>query len=162
MEKSAKESATKGNVHSSNLGIILVLFILLVIILPIFTQPSPASDAPQVGPLSTVTFTIINSTSYPLVLNRIVGKYAGLPEPFEINPNGGSGDVYVQRQFPWLNSCTAYYYVLDFTRAPIYNIAIPMYTDGAFGSNYFNRLDLNGAPFYYFSTGGTTLFLKNK
>ncbi|SDS62161.1 hypothetical protein SAMN05444162_1876 [Paenibacillaceae bacterium GAS479] len=161
MKRTAKGTETKSNCHGSGVGVILVLFILLVIILPIFIPSSTAPNDTQLGPLSTVTFTIVNNTSYPLLLNRITGKSAGLPEPFEINPYGGSGEIYVQRQFFQLYSCTAFYYVLDFRRAPIYDIEIPMYTDGAFGSNYFSRLDLNGAPFVYFTTD-TTLFIRNR
>ncbi|SDR92517.1 hypothetical protein SAMN05444162_0354 [Paenibacillaceae bacterium GAS479] len=160
MERLVKEAKISGNCPTSSVGIILVLFILLVIILSVFTQPSAACDDP-LGALSTVTFTIINNSSYAFELDSQTRSGCVTAAPSSIDANGGSASIGVKKSFPNIYYCETYWAILDQAGNAVDEIKITMVTDGKlFGSDSFDIVNID-TPLRY-STNGTTATFTNR
>ncbi|OXM16807.1 hypothetical protein [Paenibacillus herberti] len=160
MEHPEKEIKISGNCPTSSVGIILVLFILLVIILSVFIQPSAATDDPQPGALSTVTFTIKNNSSYAFELVSQTRSGCVTAAPSIINANGGSASIGVKKSFPNIYHCETYWAILDQTGNAVSEITIRLETNGKlFGSNTFDIVNFD-TPLR-FSINGTTVTFTN-
>ncbi|OXM17122.1 hypothetical protein [Paenibacillus herberti] len=114
-----EEFATISNRNKSSIGVILVLFILLVIVVQTFCIPSgrrgPAglTDNETVSAVSTISFYVVNNSTYRLILDSLRGD-TSLPSPRDIPPGIGASSRYELTTYtPFGSSATAEYYATD-------------------------------------------------
>ncbi|MCM3747226.1 hypothetical protein M3223_07640 [Paenibacillus pasadenensis] len=160
MQPIGKEVTNSSNRPSSGPGIIVILFILLVIAVSVFSQPSAAYDDPQIGPLS-VIFTIINNSSYPFRLNAQNGAGCETAAPSIIAANGGSASFAVKKSFPDINRCNTFWNILNQDGKSVEEIRITMVVNGQIlGTNFFDIVNLD-TPIKL-AISGTTVTFTNK